>query len=217
MKPIRIVLADDHGLVRAGLRVLLQGIDGVEVVAEAGNGREALALVKQHRPDILLTDIGMPELNGLDLTGQVARAFAEVRVVILSVHAAKEYVWQALRAGAAGYLLKDATTAELELALRAVARGETYLTPAVSKHIVADYIQRAGSEVGSLELLTARQREILQLVAEGFTTKQIAEKLFLSAKTVEKHRAQLMERLDIHDVAGLVRYALRVGLVQPEQ
>jgi DNA-binding NarL/FixJ family response regulator len=164
-----------------------------------------------------MMDISMPELNGLEATARVARDRPEVRVIILSMHATEEYVWQALRAGAAGYLLKDADTSELERAVACVARGESYLSPAVSRHVIGDYIRRTGGEGSSLDLLTPRQREVLQLIAEGNSTKEIARKLHLSAKTVETHRMQLMERLDIRDIAGLVRYAIRVGIVKPDR
>jgi DNA-binding NarL/FixJ family response regulator len=217
MKPIRIVLADDHALVRAGIRALAQNIAGVEVVAEAVDGRQALASIKTHQPDIVLMDISMAGLNGLEAAARVAKDFPNTRVIILSAHSNEEYVCQALRAGAAGYLLKDAGTSELDLAIKSVARGETYLSPAVSKHVIADYLRRTGGETGSLEILTPRQREILQLIAEGQTTKQIAHTLHISVKTVETHRMQLMERLDIHDVAGLVRYAIRMGLVKTDE
>jgi len=216
MNPIRVLLADDHALVRAGIRALAQSLAGIEIVAEAVDGRDALALIKIHQPDVVLMDISMAGLNGLEATARVAKEYPNVRVIILSAHANEEYVWQALRSGAAGYLLKDAGTAELELALNAVARGETYLSPAVSKHVVADYVRRVGGEPRTLELLTPRQREILQLIAEGQTTKEIARTLHISVKTVETHRMQLMERLDIHDVAGLVKYAIRTGLIKPD-
>ncbi len=217
MKPIRILLADDHTLVRAGISSLLKNLEGVEVIAEASDGREALRLVRVHRPDVVLMDIAMPGLNGLEAAARIAKIFPHVRVIILSMHVNEEYVLQALRAGAAGYLVKGADAAELEVAIRAVARGETYLSPTVSKHVVTDYIQRISGETTSLELLTPRQREVLQLIAEGYSTKKIAHTLKISVKTVETHRMQLMERLDIHDIAGLVRYAIRVGLVKPDQ
>jgi DNA-binding NarL/FixJ family response regulator len=216
MPSIRVVLADDHALVRAGLRLLLQEATDIEVVAETGDGREALTLIKTHRPHILCTDIRMPGLNGLELTARAAKECPQVRVLILSMHTTEEYVHQALRAGAKGYLLKDSVPGELELAIRAVARGETYLTPSISKYVIDSYLQRVGGEPSPLELLTPRQREILQLIAEGHTTKEIARALDVGVKTVETHRAQLMDRLGIHDVAGLVRFAIRVGLVQPD-
>ena len=215
-KLIRVLLADNHTLVRAGLRALLQNIEGIQVVAEAGDGREALRLIAVHQPDLVLMDIAMPEMNGLEATAHVVKEFPQVRVMILSMHANEEYVLQALRSGAMGYVLKDAGISELELAVRAIVRGETYLSPAVSKHVVADYVRRVSSEPSSLEQLTSRQREILQLIAEGRTTKEIADLLYVSVKTVETHRLQLMKRLNIHDIAGLVRCAIRMGLVLPD-
>lgn len=220
MKPIRVVLADDHRLVRAGVRALLERLPDIEVVGEAGDGREALGLLKTVQPDVALLDIGMAGMNGLEAATRATKEFPRVRTLILSMHASEEYVLRALRAGAAGYLLKDSATAELELAIKAVARGETYLSPAMSKHIVADYVRRVGgggaAEAAPYETLTPRQREILQLVAEGQSTKAIAKTLDVSIKTVETHRAEIMERLDIHDIAGLVRYAIRTGLISPE-
>ncbi len=224
MSTIRVLLADDHNLVRAGIRSLIQELSGIEVIAEASDGREALSLIEIHRPDVVLMDIAMSGLNGLEATARVVRDFPTVRVIILSMHANEEYVWQALRSGAAGYMLKDAGTAELELAIKAVARGETYLSPPISKQVIDDYIQRVGGEVDKEKLerplserLTQRQKEILQLIAEGHTTQAIAQELNISVKTVETHRMQLMERLDIHDIAGLVRYAIRIGLVRSDE
>jgi DNA-binding NarL/FixJ family response regulator len=225
MKPgvIRVLLADDHTLVRAGIRSLLEGLKGIEVVAEASNGREALHLVETTRPDVVLMDIAMSQLNGLEATEYIANEFPQVHVIILSMHANEEYVWQALRAGASGYLIKDAGTVELELAIHSVAGGEMYLSPPISKNVIMDYINRTGGDkekgeqiIAPLERLTLRQREILQLIAEGDTTQQIAEILNISVKTVETHRTQLMERLDIHDIAGLVRFAIRVGLIRSD-
>ena len=221
MEPIRILLADDHTLVRAGIRSLLEHITNVEVVAEANDGREALHLIEKHQPHIVLMDVTMQGLNGVDATAQIKQAFPTVRVMMLSMHKNEEYVSQALQAGAAGYLLKDAATAELEVAVHAIARGETYLSPAVSQHVVASYVRRVNGSADAASLpsqtpLTMRQREILQLIAEGHTTKQIAALLHLSEKTVETHRSQLMGRLGIRDIAGLVRYAIRTGLVSPD-
>jgi DNA-binding NarL/FixJ family response regulator len=213
MKPIRVLLADDHALVRAGIRVLLQKITGVQVVAEAEDGNEALRLIEQYKPDIALMDIAMPGLDGLETTARVAKDFPNVRVIILSMHADQEYVLRALRSGAKGYLLKGARTSELELAVTAVACGETYLSPAASKHVVGDVVRRASAEPSSLQRLTHRQRQVLQRIAEGYSRKQIAQKLNVSAKTVDTYRAQLMEQLGIHTVAGLVRYAIRMGLI----
>jgi len=217
MSAIRVLLADDHTLVRAGFRTLLESLPGVEVVAEAGDGREVLRLSEKYRPDVILMDIAMPGLNGLEATARVTRASPHCRVIVLSMHLNEEYVLQALRAGASGYLLKDSGPTELEIAVQAVARGETYLSPPVSKQVIADYVQRVGGEEGPFKRLTPRQREVLQLVAEGHTTQEIAHKLGASVKTIETHRAGLMERLDIHDIAGLVRYAIRVGLASAER
>jgi DNA-binding NarL/FixJ family response regulator len=216
MTMIRVLLADDHNLLRAGIRALLVTMPGIEVVGEAANGLEALGLVEARLPEVVLTDIAMPGLNGLELAARVTHRFPEIKVIILSMHADAQYVAQGLRAGASGYLLKDSCTAELELAIRAVAHGDSYLSPAVSKQVIADFVSRPEDDVESLRILTPRQREVLRLIAEGQTTKRIALALDISAKTVETHRAQLMERLDIHDVAGLVRYAIRNGLVKSD-
>lgn len=213
---IRVVLADDHTVVRTGIRAMLERIAGIEILGEASNGREALALVEQHRPHLLLTDIGMPELNGLELTARVTKDFPGTRVIILSMHAAEEYVWQALRAGAAGYLLKDTDAKELEVAIKTVMESKSYLTSAVSRQVVENYMQRLGNGASALDILTQRQREILQLIAEGKSTKEIARTLSISVKTVETHRTSLMDRLQIYDIPGLVRYAIRMGVVPPE-
>jgi len=214
-QPIRVLLVDDHALVRAGIRSLLGGMPNVQVVGEAASGDEALALSERERPDVVLMDIAMKGLSGLEAAARIRERQPQVRVVILSMHAGEEYVMQAMRAGAAGYLLKDAATGELDLALRSVMRGESWFSPAVSRQVVAGYVQRVGGESAS-EVLTARQREVLSLLAAGKSTKEIAFALKLSVKTVETHRAQIMERLGIRDVAGLVRYALRTGLVPPD-
>ena len=216
MTKIRILLADDHTLVRAGIRGLLEGLSGVEVVGEAGDGTEAMRQAHDLRPDLVLLDVGMPGLNGLEAAARIMAIDATIRVVILSMHTSEEYVLRALRAGCAGYLVKGSAVTELEVAVRAVARGETYLSPVVSRRVVEDYVHRTGGAADPLDALTPRQREILQLVAEGNTSKDIAQRLGLSFKTIETHRSQIMERLGVHDVAGLVRFALRVGLVAPE-
>jgi DNA-binding NarL/FixJ family response regulator len=174
-----------------------------------------MSMVKALLPNMVLMDIAMAGLNGLEATARIIKEFPQVRIIILSMHANEEYVLQTLRAGAAGYLLKDAATAELELAIQAVAKGDTYLSPAISKRVIEDYVGRTSGQKGPAEQLTPRQREILQMVAEGKSTKEIAFLLNLSVKTVETHRAQLMDRLDIHDVPGLVRHAMRTGLVPP--
>lgn len=214
MSPVRVLVADDHELVRAGFRSLLQMLPGVEVVAEADDGLRALELVRTHQPNIVLMDIAMTGLNGLEATSRIIKEWPQVRVIILSMHKSEEYVLQALRNGASGYLLKDASPSELELAIRTVSRGETYLTPAISRQVIDSYVRRLAPGESPSERLTPRQREILQLIAEGLSTKAIADRLGVSVKTVETHRSQLMERLKIHDVPGLVRYAIRVGLIQ---
>lgn len=209
-----VLLADDHTLVRAGLRVLLEALPEVSAVLEASNGREAVAAIARHRPAVVLMDIAMPELNGLEAAAIVSRDHPATRTIVLSMHGTDAHVLQALRAGAAGYLLKDAAVAELPLALRAVLRGEIYISSAVSRVVVSGFLAGATVDAaGPVESLSARQREILQLIAQGRSTKEIAFDLKLSVKTVETHRRQVMERLQIFDVAGLVRFALRHGLV----
>ena len=216
MSHLRILLVEDHALVRAGMKALLQKIEGIVVVADMGDGLEAVKYVQTAPPDLVLMDVAMPGLNGLDATARIVKESPATRVILLSMHANEEYLQQALQVGASGYLLKGAELAELELALKAVARGERYLTPAVAKYAIEAYRERSEGPAGPLARLSLRHREILQLVAEGQTTKDIAHRLNLSVKTVETHRAQLMERLDIHDVPGLVRFAMRVGLIQPD-
>jgi DNA-binding NarL/FixJ family response regulator len=208
---IRIVLADDHALVRAGMKALLESAEGFEVVGEASNGREAVRVAKALKPDVALFDIAMPELNGIDAARRLGVECPEVRVLILSMHTDPGYVRAAMQAGTAGYVLKDAGVEELELAIRAALRGERYLDPRISKQVIEGYVR--GLEAPEGPALTPRQREILQLIAEGRSTREIAQRLHVSVKTVETHRAQLMERLGIRDVAGLTRYAIRIGLV----
>jgi DNA-binding NarL/FixJ family response regulator len=224
---MRVLLADDHALVRAGIRALLTGLPDVDSVIEAGDGQEALSLLRELRPDVALVDIAMPGLNGLELAARVMREAPATRLVILSMHGTPGHVAQALRAGVCGYLLKDSAADELPVLLRAVMRGETYLSPTISKQVVDGYLGRTSSpatgaaagapDASGLDVLTSRQREILQLVAEGKSTKEVAQLLDLSAKTVETHRAQIMDRLGIRDLAGLVRYAVRTGLVSSDR
>jgi len=216
MKRMRVLLVEDHGLVRAGFRALLEGISGVQVVGEAADGRAGLSMIHSMKPHVVLMDIALPKLNGLEVLERVVKDHPKVQVVMLSMHANEEYVSRALRSGARGYVLKDADISELELALRAVTDGNIYLSPAVSKSMVDDYMRRVRSQ-GSPHALTERQQEVLQQIAEGRNTKEIAYRLKRSVKTIESHRAQLMKRLNIHDVAGLVRYAIRAGLVRPEE
>ena len=217
MSAIRVVLADDHALVRAGIRALLEKLPGIEVVGEADNGRQALELVRKSAPNLILLDISMAELGGLEVLPRIVKDFPGVKVLILSGHANEEYVLRALRSGAAGYMLKDAATAELQLAIDSVIQDKTYLSPSISRTVIDSYLERVGGPFSPLEQLTPRQREILQLIAEGKNTKEIAHTLGISVKTVEAHRLQLMARLSIHDLPGLVRYAVRSGLVSAER
>jgi DNA-binding NarL/FixJ family response regulator len=217
MNQTRVLLADDHALVRAGIRALMEKIPDVEVVGEAGTGREALELVRSTLPNIVLMDIAMTELGGLEALPRITKDFPSVKVIILSAHANEEYVIRALREGASGYMLKDSATTELELAISSVIQGKIYLSPSISRTVIDDYLQRVSGAFSPLEQLTSRQREILQLIAEGKNTKEIAAELNISIKTVESHRLQLMDRLNIHDIPGLVRYAIRSGLVSAER
>jgi DNA-binding NarL/FixJ family response regulator len=213
---MKVILADDHHLVRSGIRALLESITGVFVVAETGDGREALDLIEQRRPDIALLDITMPGLNGLEVAARVRESCPRTKVIVLSMHAGETYVAQALRAGVAGYLLKDSAASDLQAALETVGRGGTFLSPAISQQVVASHLRGELPSANPLEGLSPRQREVLQLIAEGRSTKEIAADLELSIKTVETHRAQIMERLAIRDVPGLVRFAIRAGLISRE-
>lgn len=216
-QPVRVLLADDHTLVRAGMRALLEKLPGVIVVAEANDGREVLELTRTRAPAVVIMDIAMPGLNGLEAADRLAKEFPQVRVVILSMHHQEEYLYRALKTGVIGYLLKKAATAELEIALKTVLRGEVYLSAEIAKNLPATFrLDRIAAQRSPLERLSGRQREILQLVAEGQNTKQIAAQLQISPKTVEYHRAKLMEVLNLHDVPGLVRFAIRAGLIQSE-
>lgn len=213
--PTRTLIADDHALVRAGIRALVEKIEGVTVIAEAGKGSEAMALIDEHQPDLVLLDITMPDGNGFDVLQHVSQSSPETRVIVLTVHEAGEYAIRALREGAAGFLPKSAASTELEQAIQTVLKGEVYISPETSRKTLLEY-GKGVTKRDQLETLSPRQREVLRLIAEGRTTKQIAQMLKISVKTVETHRAQLMERLDIHDVAGLVRYAIIVGLIEVE-
>jgi DNA-binding NarL/FixJ family response regulator len=214
---IRVVLAEDHAMVRAGLQRLLGDLPGIEVVGVAPDGHEALRLIEETQPDVVLMDITMPRLSGLAALARVTADHPNVRVIMLSMHDNEEYVVQALKMGAAGYLLKDSDLAELDLAIRSVTRGGSYLTPTVSRQVIRDFTHRSAPEAGPFERLTPRQTEIVQLIAEGHRNAEIAEILGMSTKTVETHRTQSMARLDVHDVTGLVRYAIRVGLVPADK
>ena len=214
MKSISVLIVDDHALVRAGIRALLEKLEGITVVGEAGKGSEALELVSQLNPNLLLLDLTMPDGGGFEVLEHVTKQFPDIRVIVLTVHEAGEYAMRALREGAAGFLPKSAASTELEQAIQTVVRGEVYISPETSRKTLLDY--RKGTKRDLLATLSPRQREVLRFIAEGRTTKQIAQSLEISVKTVETHRAQLMERLNIHDVAGLVRYAIIVGLIDVE-
>jgi DNA-binding NarL/FixJ family response regulator len=215
MTNVRVLLAEDHQLVRAGIHALLDRMAGVEVVAEVSDGVEAVKVVETLQPDLVLMDVAMPGLNGLEAASRISKQWPAVRIIMLSMHANEEYLRQALKAGAMGYLLKGADLVELEQAIRTVSGGEPYLTPSVARYTIDAYRQGGVREQAPVERLSPRQREILQLIAEGHSTKEMAYRLKLSAKTVETHRAQLMARLDIHDIAGLVRFAIKAGLTHP--
>jgi DNA-binding NarL/FixJ family response regulator len=216
--PVRILLVDDHTLVRAGIRALVEAIQGTHIVAEAANGREAIALAKAHTPDVVIMDISMKELNGVDATAQITAEMPGVRVLILSMHAAEEFVKRAIRAGASGYLVKDSAPMELGMALEALMRDEVYLSTRISRQLVSLLAEPGNGEgESSLDSLTMRQREVLQMIAEGNSTKEIAAALEVSVKTVETHRAAVMARLGIHDIAGLVMFAARNNLVTIER
>jgi DNA-binding NarL/FixJ family response regulator len=216
MSSIRTLLVDDHTLVRAGIRALLTEIEGMDIVAEADNGRAAVALARTHRPDLVVMDISMKELNGIDATAQILAEQPDTRIVILSMHATEDVVRRALKAGASGYIVKDGAPLELRMAVDCALRDEIYVSPRVSRHLVSALRDGNPAAGSPLDALTPRQREILQLIAEGKSTKEIAFVLDVSVKTVETHRAAVMDRLGIRDVAGLVLFAVRCGLVSTE-
>jgi two-component system, NarL family, response regulator NreC len=207
---IRILLADDHAVVRQGFKLILGAQPDMEIVAEAGNGREAVELAEKLRPDVAVVDVAMPELNGIEATRRIGEAAPRTRVLALSMHKDSVYVREILRAGARGYLLKDQVDSDLLAAVRAVARGEGYLSPAVSDAVLNDYRKHVSNPI---DLLTSREREVLQMIAEGKTNKEIATVLNLSVYTVDAHRGRIMEKLNLHSVNELVRFAVRNGLV----
>lgn len=214
LKPYRLLVADDHPIVRAGLSAVLNQLAGVEVVGEAATGLEVLAAIGTLAPDLVLLDIAMPELNGLDTAARITRLHPSVKVMILSMHEHEEYVIRALRAGVAGYLVKGSATHELEHAIGAIRRGETYLSPGIARRVLEAYAARVFGGANA-EPLTSRQREVLTRIADGQSTKEIAFGLGVSIKTIESHRAEIGRRLGISEVAGLVKYAMRTGLVKP--
>lgn len=215
MNPIRVLLADDHTLIRAGLRMVVSSQPDFIVVGEANHGREAVALAEQLRPDVVVMDVGMPSLNGIEACRRVHDSLPQTQVIMLSMHSDEGYVLRALKAGAKGYLLKDSAEADLASAIRAVSAGKSFFSPAVSKVLLEDYmrkLERAGAE-DSFELLSPREREVLQLVAEGKSSKEVANLLELSVYTVETHRAKVMQKLKLHNIPELILYAVRKGIV----
>jgi DNA-binding NarL/FixJ family response regulator len=217
MRAVRVLLADDHAIVRAALRLLVERIEGVTVVAEASDGLDALAQAQLHRPDVVVMDISMQGMNGIEATRRMKAEIPGSRVLILSSHTTEEFVQSALMAGASGYVVKDCLPLELAAAIEAVLRGDCYLSPGVSRHVVSGFVRGSAAPASGLALLTERQREVLQMIAEGKSTKQAAHALGLGVKTVETHRAALMQRLGIRDVAGLVLFAVRHGLIDVDR
>ncbi len=212
---IRVLLADDHRIVRQGLRALLSAQPDIVVVGETGDGRETVQLAESLQPDVVVMDISMPLLNGIEATRQIVSRTPEVTVVVLSMHGGDEYIFQALQAGALGYVLKQSADTELMMAVRAAQRGESFLSPAIAQRVINSYLQQAEAPQTQdrYELLTEREREVLQLVAEGKNVRETADLLCISSRTAAKHKANLMTKLDIHHTAGLVRFAIRRGVV----
>ena len=213
---IRILLADDHTILRAGLKMMLNAQPDMEIVGEAQDGRQAIQEAQRLQPDVILMDITMPDLNGIEATRQIKRVLSEVKILVLTMHENDEYVFQALRAGASGYMLKEAADTELITAIHVIKSGQFYLSPTAQSVVIGDYLQRVrtGEERDSYSSLTEREREILKLVAEGHTNNQIAERLIISPKTVDTHRTHVMDKLNLHSRAELVKYAMRRGLLE---
>lgn len=216
IKKIRVLVAEDHTIVRQGLVALLRAEPEIEVSGEASDGLEAVEMAKKLVPDIVLMDISMKNLNGLEATRRIKRLFPETKVLILTMYENEEWIFQVLKAGASGYLIKDSAMTDLALAIRAVTQGDSYLSPSISKKVIDEYIRKAemGEEEGVVPLLSNREREILQLIGEGHSLPQIGSLLCISKKTVESHKSHIMEKLNIHDKVGLVKYAIRTGLTK---
>jgi len=216
MRKIRVLLAEDHTIVRQGIAALLRAESDMEVAGEASNGLEAVELAKKLVPDVVLMDIGMRHLNGLEATREIKKLFPSMKVLVLTMHDNEEWIFQILKAGASGYLIKDSAMADLTSALRAVCQGDSYLSPSISKKVIEEYIRKAerGEKKGIQDLLSIREREILQLIAEGNSVPRISSALCISKKTVEAHKTHIMEKLNIHDKVGLIKYAIRMGLTK---
>jgi len=214
MGSIRVLLAEDHTVVRQGLRRILQAEPGIEIVAEVGDGRAALQEIEATQPSVAIVDISLPSLNGIEVTRQAAKVAPQTRILILSMHADDAYIRQALQAGARGYLLKDADDLDLLKAVAAIDGGASYFSPTVSRVLLQGFLQDAPAAADEMSVLSARERQVLPLIAEGRSSKEVAQLLGLSVSTVESHRKHIMEKLDLHNTAALVRFALKKGLVQ---
>jgi len=214
MENIKVLVADDHTILRQGIKALLDNQAGIEVIGEAKDGREALTLIERLLPDVILMDIGMPGLNGLEATRRIKKKFPEIKVLVLTMYTNEEYVFQILHAGANGYLVKETAFQDLISAIKAVYRDEAFMSPSISKKVINRYTQGVREANDTVcDILTTREREILQLIAEGSSSKKIAEALFISPKTVETHRTHIMDKLNIHNRTDLVKYAIRTGIV----
>jgi len=214
MGKIKVLIADDHTILRQGIKALLDNQSGIEVIAEAKDGREALTLIERLLPDVILMDIAMPGLNGLEATRRIKKKFPKIKVLVLTMYTNEEYVFQILQAGANGYLVKETAFQDLISAIKAVYRDEAFMSPSISKKVISRYTQRVReTNDTACDILTTREREILQLIAEGSSSKKIAEALFISPKTVETHRTHIMDKLNIHNRTDLIKYAIRKGIV----
>jgi DNA-binding NarL/FixJ family response regulator len=214
---IRIIIADDHEIMREGLRAMIEKQPDMEIVAEAENGRTAVKLAREQKPDVFIMDVSMPDLNGIEATRQIVAEVPKVKVLALSMHSDSQFVSEMLTAGVSGYLLKDCAFEELTRAIYAVYKNQSYLSPSIAHMVIKDYVQQQSTdEASASSILTAKEREVLQLIAEGRTTKQIASSLHVSVKTIETHRKKIMEKLNIHSVAELTKFAIRQGLTSLE-
>ena len=218
MGKIKVLVADDHTILRQGIKSLLANEEEIEVIGEAKNGREALTIIEETLPDVILMDIAMPGLNGLEATRRIKKKFPRMKVLVLTMYTNEEYIFQILNAGANGYLVKETAFQDLISAIKAVYKNEAFMSPSISKKVINSYIKRAqNDEKQTCEILTTREREILQLIVEGNSSKKIAEILFISPKTVETHRTHIMDKLNIHNRTGLVKYAIRKGIVDVDK